>query len=230
MPRKRKSTLSKRSNKARAMKVARRPVCKFSEHLRTSNPLQLWDKYKDAFSKDIVHRLDGTHNNLIINEALVLIEDKIISISGKCLTDFGLTSAQRRDELSSEVVKEQNYDTVVLEAQVNEMIPRLFSEQRQIYKTILNRVNNGEEGLFFLDAPEDTGKTFVLNLLLAQLRKDRNIALALSSSGIAATLLNSGYIEHSVFKLQLNLANEYTPKCNITKNNDRGVLLQQYIT
>ncbi|XP_055928762.1 uncharacterized protein LOC129959891 [Argiope bruennichi] len=122
----------------------------------------------------------------------------MISISGKCLTDFGLPPSQRRGELSSEVVKELNYDTAVLEAQVNEMIPRLLSEQRQIYETILNRVNSGEEGLFFLDAPEGTGKTFVLNLLLAQLRKDRNIALAVSSSGIAATLLNSGPIEHSI--------------------------------
>ncbi|XP_055927590.1 uncharacterized protein LOC129958889 [Argiope bruennichi] len=152
----------------------------------------------------------------------------MISISGKCLTDFGLPPPQRRGELSSEVVKKLNYDTVVLEAKVNGMIPRLLYEQRKFYETILNRVNNGEEGLFFLDAPEGTSKTFVLNLLPAQLRKGLNIALAVSSSDIAATLLNNGHIDHSVFKLQLNLASEHTPTCNITKNNDRGVLMKQY--
>ncbi|XP_055943492.1 uncharacterized protein LOC129973808 [Argiope bruennichi] len=133
----------------------------------------------------------------------------MISISGKCFTDFGLPAPQRRVELSSEVVKVLNYATAVLEAQVNEMIPRLLSEQRQIYETILNPLNSGEQGFFFLDAPVGTSKTLVLlNLLPAQLRQDRDIALAVSSSGIAATLLNSGYIEHSVFILQLNLASE----------------------
>ncbi|XP_055944423.1 ATP-dependent DNA helicase pif1-like [Argiope bruennichi] len=148
--------------------------------------------------------------------------------SGKYPTDFGLPPPQRRGELSSEVVKELNYNTAVLEAQVSEMITRLLSEQRQIYETILNRVNSGEEGLLFLDAPEGKGKTFVLNLLLAQLRKDRNIALAVSSSGIAETLLNYGHIEYSIFELPLNLASEHTLTCNITKNNDRELLFQQY--
>ncbi|GFT06712.1 uncharacterized protein TNCV_1852391 [Trichonephila clavipes] len=49
-----------------------------------SNPLQLWDKYKTALSEDILHRferMDQVNNDLCLNEALRLKEDKIIKIS-----------------------------------------------------------------------------------------------------------------------------------------------------
>lgn len=143
------------------------------------------------------------------------------------MADFGLPTPQRRGELSSEVVRELNYDTATLDTFVSEMAPRLLPEQRHVYNFILQRVNTGNGGLFFVDAPGGTGKTFVLNLLLARLRKDRNIALAVASSGIAATLLTGGRTAHSTFKLPLNLANEETPTCNISKTSNRGALLQQ---
>ncbi|GFV33743.1 ATP-dependent DNA helicase [Trichonephila clavipes] len=44
-----------------------------------SNPLQLWDKYKVALSEDILHRfekMDQVNNELCLNEALRVIEDK----------------------------------------------------------------------------------------------------------------------------------------------------------
>lgn len=45
---------------------------------------------------------------------------------------------------------------------------------------------------FFLDAPGGTGKTFLLSLILAKIRSQQKIALAVASSGIAA---------HSALKL-----------------------------
>ncbi|GFY16996.1 ATP-dependent DNA helicase [Trichonephila clavipes] len=63
-----------------------------------SNPLQLWDKYKVALSEDILHRfekMDQVNNDLCLNEALIHIEDKIIRISGKKLSDFGMPTPQR---------------------------------------------------------------------------------------------------------------------------------------
>ncbi|GFU10112.1 ATP-dependent DNA helicase [Trichonephila clavipes] len=42
----------------------------------------------------------------------------------------------------------------------------------------------------------------------AKIRQDRNVALAVASSGIAVTLLSGGRTAHSVFKLPVNLASE----------------------
>ena len=53
------------------------------------------------------------------------------------------------------------------------------------------------KGKYFLDVPGGTGKTFIINLLLAKVRFDKKIALAVASSGIAATLLEGGQTAHS---------------------------------
>ncbi|MCE8476213.1 hypothetical protein J9A00_00045, partial [Bacteroides thetaiotaomicron] len=79
-----------------------------------------------------------------------------------------------------------------------------------MYETVLQSVTSSLDSvgnnLFFLDASGGTGKTFLINLLLATIRKDGNIAIAVASSGIAATLiLEGGRTAHSALKLPLNL-------------------------
>jgi hypothetical protein len=56
----------------------------------------------------------------------------------------------------------------------------------------MDLVERGNGGLFFLDVPGGTGTTFLINLLLAENRKQNEITLATALSGIAATLLEGG--------------------------------------
>lgn len=70
----------------------------------------------------------------------------------------------------------------------------------------MDSVNNNMGRLFFLDAPGGTGKTFLANLILAKIRQSGKIAIAVASSGIAATLLNEGKTAHSTFKLPLSVS------------------------
>ena len=51
-----------------------------------------------------------------------------------------------------------------------------------------------------MDAPGGTGKTFVTDLILAKIKCQGKIALAVASSGIAATLIAGGRMAHSTFK------------------------------
>ncbi|GFV09945.1 ATP-dependent DNA helicase [Trichonephila clavipes] len=67
---------------------------------------------------------------------------------------------------------------------------------------------------------------FLLSLILATVRSQNNIALAIASSGIAATLLDGGRTTHSALKLPLNLQNTEAPTCNIRKNSGMGKVLQ----
>ena len=46
--------------------------------------------------------------------------------------------------------------------------------------------------LFFIDGPGGTGKTFLYDLLLARVRSQGEVALAVASSGLAALLLAGG--------------------------------------
>lgn len=91
----------------------------------------------------------------------------------------------------------------------------------------MQAVDNNTDGLFFLDAPGGTGKTVVISLILATIRSRCDIALALASSGIAATLLDGGRTAHSALKLPLNLNTIDTPTCNISRSSVMGKLLMQ---
>ena len=61
-------------------------------------------------------------------------------------------------------------------------------------------INGDEGGMLFLDAPGGTGKTFLINLILAKLCSKGKIALATASSKIAAALLTGGRTLHSTLK------------------------------
>jgi hypothetical protein len=95
---------------------------------------------------------------------------------------------------------------------VQSHIPKLTQEQKGIYEQIMQNVNNGVGEIFFLDAPGGTGKTFLCKLIQAASRS--HIAVALTSSGIAATLLPGGRTARAALKVPLNMQCTETPMCN----------------
>ncbi|CAF1513734.1 unnamed protein product [Rotaria magnacalcarata] len=105
--------------------------------------------------------------------------------------------------------------------------PLLVPDQRAAYNAILNQIEKKAGGIIFLDAPGGTGKTFVINLLLAKIRHQSKIAIAVASSGIAATLLQGGRTAHSTLKLPLKFLENQTHVCSITKGTSEAKVLQE---
>ena len=87
---------------------------------------------------------------------------------------------------------------------------------------VLLAIGDGE--LFFLDGPGGTGKTFVESLLLAHVRAQGQVALAVASSGIASILLEGGRTSHSRFKIPIDIHSESI--CTISAQSDLAKLLQ----
>jgi type IV secretory pathway VirB4 component len=65
-----------------------------------------------------------------------------------------------------------------------------------------------QKHLFFIGGLSGTGKTYLYNLLLANVRREGDIALAVASSGIAALLLEGGRTAHSRLKIPIANLNE----------------------
>ena len=100
-----------------------------------------------------------------------------------------------------------NYNTDELAAQWDLGYSQANAEQKVILDLVTSVAQSEEEsGLYFIDGPGGTGKTFVENLILAKVRSSGVIALSVASSGIAAIFLDGGGTSHSRLKIPIEVA------------------------
>ncbi|XP_036340438.1 uncharacterized protein LOC118749766 [Rhagoletis pomonella] len=198
-----------------------------------SNPRQLWEMHRESLSEDILGQARASdpsqeYSDDIFNEALILMEDLCMSINNKALCQLGMPAPTRdRNAVQDrDLMREQQFDANQLERFVQTQNEFLVADQKKAYDKIMQRVTEGDGGIIFLDAPGGTGKTFLINLILASVRMRNGIAVAVASSGIASTLLDGGRTAHSALKLPLNLHQTETPTCNISKNSGMAIVLK----
>lgn len=204
-------------------------------HSAPADPLTLWERFKESLSEDILRQIrfanqdnDIQFSNDIFNESLIMIEEKCMSLSNKTVFELGLPAPkyQQNNIMNRDLLRERNYNVEELQTYVENQKRLLVNDQKEAYETIMNQFESGNGGMFFLDAPGGTGKTFLLNLILAAVRSKHEIALAVASSGIASTLLSGGRTAHSTFKfpLDINRTNELT--CNIGKRSNMAEVIK----
>ena len=167
------------------------------------------------------------YNEDIFNEALLQLQQKVFDLGGKELHLYGLPKvSQSRGHLSRHMLRETSFDQNELQDFMNANEPLLVPDQRDAYNTVVSALETGKGGLLFLDAPGGTGKTFLLKRLLSRVRMNGEIALAVASSGIAATLLPGGRTAHSTFKLPLNIGQMDQPHCTLSKGTDEAAVMK----
>ena len=121
-------------------------------------------------------------------------------------------------------MKETNYN----QTEMKDLLSKknlLNDGQKKIYDTIINAVNQkSNQKIFFIDGPGGYGKTFLFNMILAEIRLQNKIAIAVASSGIAALLLNGGRTAHSRFKIPIPTIE--TSTLNINKTSELADLIR----
>nr|GEY08452.1 ATP-dependent DNA helicase PIF1-like [Tanacetum cinerariifolium] len=107
-----------------------------------------------------------------------------------------------QDVLFVERIKQNKQDK--LKEQHVKLYGSLTSEQKDIYSTVMNAVNNDKGGMFFVYGYGGTGKTYVYKTMSAALRSKGEIVFNVASSGITASLLEGGRTTHSRFAIPIN--------------------------
>ena len=87
------------------------------------------------------------------------------------------------------------------------MSDTLNKEQRATYDEIMSSIDTEEGGLFFVDGPGGTEKTYLYRALLATIRSQKKIAVATATSGVVASIMPGGRTAHSRFKIPLTIDN-----------------------
>jgi hypothetical protein len=95
------------------------------------------------------------------------------------------------------------------------LVNSLNPEQRDTYEEIVATIDSDKGGLFFMDGPSGTRKTFLYRSLLATLQSQNKLAMATATSGVATSIMPDGRTAHSCFNIPLTI--EDGSFCSFTK-------------
>ena len=156
-----------------------------------SNPRDLFEKFKSELSEDFMKDAkvksladNDTKSEQIINATLMDLS-YLFEAAGKSLTELGLPEpVNMPTNIVPREIRDEIYENVEeLQGQTDDAMSKLNTEQRIVFDTVKEAIDGGQGGVFHIDAPGGTGKTFVLTTLLSYVRAQKKIGFAMATSG-----------------------------------------------
>ncbi|AQK61876.1 hypothetical protein ZEAMMB73_Zm00001d012946 [Zea mays] len=151
---------------------------------------ELWQRHLDSMSEDY-HR--STQSKTHVQQMVLIDIRNILQSMGKDIKTFPLPAIIDKYDDSHgtdrEIYEEESIEPTAEDVAMKET---LNEEQRSAYDKILSVVDTNNGGVFFVDGPGGTGKTYLYKALLAALRSQDKIAVATATSGVAASILPGG--------------------------------------
>lgn len=200
-------------------------------YCQPGNVEELWNTHLNFMSEDFQKKFNLSHTHAKVIVGVLNELNDILINNKKSLADFpNLPQFNDYPEISNNshenrlLREETNYNL----DELNNILQKnslLNIEQRQIYDRVVTSVIRETGECYFLDGPGGTGKSFLLEQILANVRSNGNVALAVASSGIAALLLTGGKTVHSRFRLPLNI--DESSMCTISKQTNLAELLKE---
>jgi hypothetical protein len=71
----------------------------------------------------------------------------------------------------------------------------------------MSSIDTEDGGLFFVDGPSGTEKTYLYRALLATIHSQKKIVVAIATSGVVASIMHGGRTAHSCFKIPITIDN-----------------------
>ncbi|XP_024964415.1 uncharacterized protein LOC112504704 [Cynara cardunculus var. scolymus] len=183
---------------------------------------KLLDDHYDSLSEDYMRQCESANRvrNLVLTDVLVFLQ-----FMGKSLDDFDLPMVDANSNFQSGEFREvQEECSIVVEDEHLRARDSLNSDQKYAYDEIMRHVDEDCKGVFFIDGPGGTGKTFLYKALLANIRSRGLISLATALAGVAANNMPAGGTAHSRFNIPLNLDNN--SMFNIRKQSGAAKLIR----
>ena len=176
------------------------------------NANALWQKYKKYLGENFINDKDLNWEQSTLNAIQMLLNPH-----GFLLEDFGLPSLVNPEKFMLFI-----FDKASSVENQKELLNQSWDIQQNFnmnqciaFATIMAAFHKGIGGLFFIDGSAGTGKTYLYNCILAEVRSRGQSAIAVASLGVAAILLSGGTTAHSRFRIPLENPGE--KNCSIKK-------------
>ncbi|PLW28544.1 hypothetical protein PCASD_18168 [Puccinia coronata f. sp. avenae] len=191
----------------------------FSQYLvpsPPSNPQGLLDQFIKQLSDDcryilIKLKFSKEPSCAEVHNLAKLLIQQILTANGKTMSDVGLDPIlTNAEELLGNVVESiiGIHDDGV--QSLSRDILRLNKGQGQVFTVLEACLDNGSHCLKFIDGPAGTGKTFLLNTIIAMCKSRGMTPVVVASSGVAAMLLKEGTTAHSGLRIPVSIHNDST--------------------
>lgn len=197
-----------------------------------AEPARLWDDFRYHICDDLEYRLTTLGHAQPSEEDIydygLYLLDGLLRQSGRALSTFAMPLPSQNWDIqvgNPRIVEQLSYDCEEERLLAAQRIPAFNSNQLASFDEIMASVRDETGGLFFLNGPGGTGKTFVYNTICHEVRSHGWIALCVASSGIASLLLRGGRTAHSTFKIPVEDLNEES-FCPIPKEGDLAGMLR----
>ncbi|KAG5512701.1 hypothetical protein RHGRI_038884 [Rhododendron griersonianum] len=191
-----------------------------------TNPAELLFKFEDHMVEDYIS-IQKLSKETARQQLLAALNSELQSM-GKTLKDFQLSHLLTSATNHAPICKEIQDETDLHISEADLQSPSLLNtEQTMAYNQVLDVVFNKKLHCFFIDGLDGTGKTFLYRAILATIRSQRKIALATASSGVAASILPSGWTAHSHFKIPINTDGKLS--CHVGKQSGLAALLRETV-
>lgn len=182
----------------------------------------LWKNHLEAMSEDYSRNYKCKHT--VEQMVLKNIRDMLQSM-GKDIKSFPLPEIDEQHDTTDDIPREITEESSIeINPEDKCLHNKLNKKQRAAYDKILTTIDSQRGGIFFVDGPGGTGKTFLYRALLATVREKGKIALATATSGVAASIMPGGRTAHSRFKIPLRIDDGAI--CGFTKQSGTAKLLQ----
>ena len=203
-------------------------------HCSVGNVRALFDKYwlylTDDIRKGLINAL-GNPGYVVPHEQLMnILILKLTEMFANCggnIATYSLPSltVQTYGLYDNRLINDElDTEPLMLSMHASSLLSQLNSDQKNIFERITNCVLNGTAGFFFVCGHGGTGKTFLWNVVIAKLRSEKKIVLAVASSGVASLLLPRGRTAHSRFKIPFDITEIVV--CGIKRGTTLAELIQ----
>nr|GEW86139.1 ATP-dependent DNA helicase PIF1-like [Tanacetum cinerariifolium] len=123
------------------------------------------------------------------------------------------------------IYDELDYYPAELQSEYERLNVSLNTKQKSVYDTIMNSVETGQGGVYFVYGYGCTRKTFLWKTLATSIRRKGDILLNAASNGIASLLMSGGRTARSRFHISIHI--DETSTCFICPQSDLRALLKK---
>ena len=185
----------------------------------------LWEEFSESLAEDFARKKpEEVARDLALQDIQATLQKQ-----GRKNSDFdGLPDPAEFDRdlwLNADLDEELNFDPVHERHEAEKLRAAMYTGQAMAFDAVANALKSGKGGIFFVDGPGGTGKSFLFQAIIHHARGKGKLPIACAWSGIAATMLPNGRTVSSRFALPVPLPEEHA-QSNLTAQQAKGRLLK----